>query len=206
LSAVACFGATRATAGFNCDSRQCVASVDLSRFTRIYAAQEMSNWCWAASLSMLFNYYGYPVRQERIVEEVYGQLLNGTATTLQMSQQVNRNWFDDSGRQFAARLVSAYDYEYGVNALDNNTIINALVAEHPLLFANETHATVLTSVAYAPAPPLSYAPGIEAAILNAVMFDPWPGIGERAPQVGELVAASYGGKMRYLALAQIQSY
>lgn len=152
---------------------------------------------------MLFRYYGHPVRQERIVQEVYGQLANGPATSMQVSQEVNRNWIDDFGQPFAARLIAAYDYDFGVNALDNNTLVNALVAEHPLLFGNETHATVLTEVEYV-LTPVAYPPGIEAAILNAVMFDPWPGIGERAPDAGELVAATLGGKMRYLALAQIQ--
>ena len=181
LGSGACLGATPSMAAFSCDAQRCIASVDPTRFTRIYAAQQMENWCWAASLSMLFGYYGHPVSQQRIVAEVYGGLVDEPATSLQVSQQVNRNWIDDFGRPFTARLLAAYDYAYGVNALDNNTIINALVGEHPLLFGNETHATVLTGVEYLPTSVVN-TPGTEATILNAVMFDPWPGIGERPPK------------------------
>src|SRR6185503_6561121 len=122
---------------------------------------------------------------------------------VQISQQVNRVWVDDLGRSFVARLTAAYDYDYGVAAFDNNTLVNAVANGHPLLFANETHATVITSVAYALT---TYHNGVQTTILNAVMFDPWPGVGERTSQSGELMAKTFGGKMRYLALAQIQSY
>src|SRR5215470_5049652 len=42
----------------------------------VTAQQEHSQWCWAACISAIFNYHGYPVEQSRIVGATYGQMVN----------------------------------------------------------------------------------------------------------------------------------
>src|SRR5437879_2626146 len=56
--------------------RQCTSEADFSRFSQSYASQRMSQWCWAASVSMLFRYFGHPLSQEKIVMAQYGRVVN----------------------------------------------------------------------------------------------------------------------------------
>ena len=50
------------------------SSVALNR--PLFASQQASQWCWAASISNLFAYHGHDVSQARIVSEVYGSVAN----------------------------------------------------------------------------------------------------------------------------------
>ena len=81
--------------------RICTAEVEFQRFVQTaHMSQRMSQWCWAASISMVFSYLGHPVSQPRIVAEVYGSLLNIPQPGYLLAQQLNRSWLDDWGRPF----------------------------------------------------------------------------------------------------------
>ncbi|MGH7602471.1 MAG: C39 family peptidase [Gemmatimonadaceae bacterium] len=41
-------------------------------FEVAYAEQANSNWCWAASIQMILNYYGISIKQQEIVGRSYG--------------------------------------------------------------------------------------------------------------------------------------
>ena len=42
------------------------------QFDFVAAAQQMDEWCWAASVQMILQYYEIPVTQEEIVARVFG--------------------------------------------------------------------------------------------------------------------------------------
>jgi hypothetical protein len=69
----------------------CRSEVDFARFAQeAFEHQYQSQWCWAASISMVFAHYGHRVSQERIVREVSNgrveRLFNGVR--VQVSEQV----------------------------------------------------------------------------------------------------------------------
>lgn len=44
----------------------CISQVDFTQFAQTaYMTQQQDEWCWAASISMLFSFYGHPVSQLR---------------------------------------------------------------------------------------------------------------------------------------------
>lgn len=176
----------------------CEAGADLNRLSNAYAFQSMSQWCWAASVSMVFGFYGYSVSQASIVQAVYGTTVNMPAMTGgNISSQLNRVWVDQSGRRFRAQLQGLYDFDARMGGLTNAQIISALANETPLLMGNTSHAMVLVSIAYIPTP-------MGPQVTNIGLLDPWPGVGFRGPQsLAELVPMHAGGGLRYLALPVI---
>src|SRR4051794_26288549 len=72
----------------------CTAQVDFTRFAQTaFQTQQQTQWCWAASIAMVFSYYGHPVSQSRIVSEAYGGIVNVPALTGSvMAQALNRSW------------------------------------------------------------------------------------------------------------------
>src|SRR5262245_11745638 len=82
----------------------CISQVDFNTFAQTaYQNQQSSQWCWAASISMLFSYYRHPVSQQSIVQSLYGRILNLPAGTgWNIASQVNRPWVDVTGKRFRA--------------------------------------------------------------------------------------------------------
>jgi hypothetical protein len=177
----------------------CEAGIEIAKLPTLYAQQEMSQWCWAASISMIFRYYGYHVPQEEIVASVYGRLVNLPALSGSViSQQLNRTWTDRRGNRFRASLQGVFDADAGVSALNNLTIVQSLAAERPLLLGNLSHAVVMTAVAYQPTPMGPY-------IFNYGVVDPYPRVGARGPlNAAELVPMPMG-QLRYLALPTVRA-
>lgn len=76
------------------------------KFNFFVSSQRNSNWCWAASLQMIFNYYNVNITQEQIVERSYGtdpngELPNWTGNFQVITSNLN-NWnVDNEGRQYA---------------------------------------------------------------------------------------------------------
>src|ERR1700693_1072082 len=51
----------------------CSSSVNFAQFyVTAFQTQQQSEWCWAASISMIWAFYGHPVSQAEIVDSVYG--------------------------------------------------------------------------------------------------------------------------------------
>lgn len=176
----------------------CTSEVNFTQFTeQAYMSQLQSQWCWAASISMLYAYYGHPVSQSRIVTEVYGSEQNLPAMAgITIANQLNRCWTDDNGDSFTSRVTGAYDPQFGVYTLTNAQIVSELDQDHPMIIGARTHAMVLTLVQYFQTPS---GPNIVAA----GVFDPWPGIGARALEMDELYPIESGGSLRFAATARI---
>jgi hypothetical protein len=164
-----------------------------------YVPQFQSQWCWAASVSMVFGFYGHPVAQDRIVAEAYGgQLVNLPAYGVTIAGQLNRRWLDDAGQPFWSLLTGAYDADARVYYLTNDLIIRELDENRPLIVGARSHAMVLTALQY-------YVTPSGPSIVAAGVFDPWPGVGPRQLAPDELVQVEYGGTLRFLATARVSS-
>jgi hypothetical protein len=191
--------AARTTCQWSINGDLCTTEIEFERFAQeAYQVQLASQWCWAASISMIFAYHGFPVSQARIVSEVYGTPVNMPAQGgVVMAQQLNRGWTDDRGAPFTARVTGVYDAYAGVYGLTNEQIVAELDQGNPLLFANRTHAVVLTSVQY-------YRTPLGLNIIGGIVFDPWPGVGVRALTPAEVYPIDSGyGELTFLATAEV---
>jgi hypothetical protein len=186
---------SRLFAGTTCNAyRVCVSQVDFAEFAQdAFDTQHMSEWCWAACISMLFSFYGHTVSQERIVSEVYGHPVNMPAGYgVVIARQLNRVWKDDDGNRFRATLTGAYDHDAQINTLNNAMLISELDNDHPIIIGSGSHAMVLTAIQYTP-----------AMVTALGVFDPWPGRGARDLTPAEIVPIERGGALRFLATARI---
>jgi len=174
----------------------CEAGVNLPTMIEAYDPQHMSQWCWAASIEMVFRYYGYQVSQQTIVQQTYGFVGNIPAVTgMAITRNLNRTWTDETGRRFRVSVRGLYDADANILGITDPQIVNALMNEQPLLFGNRSHAMVLVSVAYTP-----------MQIVNVGFADPWPGNGLRGPvNPREGLAMHRGGEMRYLCLPRVEA-
>jgi nuclear transport factor 2 (NTF2) superfamily protein len=166
------------------------AEVDASSFAKTYKPQEMSQWCWAASISNIFAFYDHPVEQEKIVQQVYGRTVNLPAFSGSViARQVNRVWTDDNGKRFRAKLTAAYDFDARIFAINNNFMINELRHGRPFLFGNTSHCMVVTAIDFSP-----------VRVVDVGVFDPWPtSRGTRRLSAAEMMPMNQGGQMRFLA-------
>lgn len=122
--------------------------------------QRASEWCWAASISAVFAYYGHPVSQERIVKETFGQITNVPGQPDQVYAALSRSWTDDNGTDFSvnADVLSANAY----------TAISDLSDNAPLIVGTLGHAMVLTALEY------DHDVYNHISITRALVRDPWP--------------------------------
>jgi hypothetical protein len=147
-----------------------------SHFIHIAALKNpmfQSQWCWAACIAMVFEYYGHPVRQERLVSEAYGGLVNMPAQPWTMLAMLNRAWIDDNGKKFTCSSTSGSS-----NPL---AAANDLAEDRPLIIGALGHAVVLTGleyVAFYQRTPWGLQLG-PVNIINATVRDPLPGKGLR---------------------------
>lgn len=176
----------------------CVSQVDFAKFAaQAFQDQLQSQWCWAASIAMIFNYYGHPVSQARIVSDVYGAPVNMPAQAgIVMANELNRTWQDDAGKGFHSQVTGAYDAQYGVYGLTNQQIVNELDGDHPLVIGARTHAVVVTEIQYFATP---WGPNV----VSVGVFDPWPGVGARTLAQDEMTPAHLGGSLFFAATVRV---
>ncbi len=115
---------------------RCTAGIQSMNFQQAW--QQQSEWCWAASISMVFEFHGHKVSQQRIVEETWGAVTNMPGEPMQILSDLNRTWKDDSGVSFRSqgdmRSVNIY------------TAVDDLKNDQPLIIGALGHATVLTAI------------------------------------------------------------
>ncbi len=157
----------------NAQNQQNLLYVGIPResFDFYAATQEKSEWCWAASLQMIFNYYGVDITQDQIVERTYGDDRSGNppdwSGTLDVITENLNNWnVDNNGRKY---VVSA-TVNYG--APTPLYLVQELKAQHPVLIGyrsgpNSSHAVVITACSYIQTYNGPY-------IQSIVVRDPWP--------------------------------
>jgi hypothetical protein len=176
----------------------CTSEVDFASFAqKAFKAQEQSQWCWAAGISMLFSYYNHPVSQERIVKSLYGATVNlPSGPGWNIASRLNSVWDDDNNKRFKSQLTAAFDADAGVNAVNNAWLVNELDHEHPFIIGTNGHAVVATAIQYFQTP---YGPNV----VGVGVFDPWPGRGARTLTPVEVVPVQAGGGLRFIATIKV---
>jgi len=135
------------------------------------AAQENVQWCWAASIQMVLNYYGLAVKQDQVVEKSYprdddGKLPNWPATYELITNNLN-NWvIPYNGSLHHVRA------EMGEGAPSPAALIEELSNGRPVILAFETshhstHAIVVTGCKY-------LSSNLGPLVRNILARDPWP--------------------------------
>jgi len=144
-----------------------VASLDEFSVSENFNFQETPVWCWAASIEMCLDYYGFDVSQPEIVARTFGGAIPAAGNWIQITQNLNYVGQDAKGKNV---LVSASVYwgspssEVIVNHLKNNNPI-IMAFHNPSTFIG--HAVVITGVEY------SVING-RVKIHNVTVRDPFP--------------------------------
>jgi hypothetical protein len=173
-------------------------TVDVQFSAAEAASQEQSFWCWAATVSNLFAFYGHRVSQSRIVTEVYGAPFNVTGGDYSnMARLLNRSWRDDSGRTFTAQLQAALDVPNSITTLSNDQIRDALTTNHPIVMGTTSHAMLVIGMTY------TEANGHVTDVSQVRVFDPWPGRGRRTLTGAEIAIPQRGGVVLFIAYATV---
>ena len=133
--------------------------------------QYQTQWCWAASIAMVFARYGFAVQQERIVEDAFGAVVNMPAYPDEILGALTGRWEDELGRPFEVRS--------GVGWAFVNEIIRDLAHDHPVIVGTRGHAMVLTALEYVRPSRSLHEGSTPLHVAAAVVRDPWPGIGRR---------------------------
>jgi hypothetical protein len=145
-----------------------VCTAGISSITFKQAFQQQNEWCWAACISMVFEYYHHSVDQQRIVKETWGTVADMPGMPRDILRDLNKKWTDDAGKVFESK-----GDVYSVNV---NTAVQDLIDDHPLIIGAMGHATVLTAIISQVDTATS-----QYEIQQVIVRDPWPGSGGRRP-------------------------
>ncbi len=111
-----------------------------------FGKQRSMNWCWAACIQMILNYYNIPVSQEQIVKRTLGKLADKPADPNMMFKALNGWEVDIYGNKI---LVNSNFY-----STSTKEITAFLLKEKPLIVGltqsgtNIGHAYVLIGMYY----------------------------------------------------------
>lgn len=169
-------------------AQQCQAGINsaVAEFTAAQVGgQHLNEWCWAACIAMVFNYYGFPLPQEEIVRQTWGSIVNLPAYLGQIVADLNRPWIDIRGRPFGVAGDS-----YSANPA---TAAQDLAQDMPLIITTMGHAMVLTGLTY-----IRDASG-GGQVTSAIVRDPWPGRGRRVLSAEEWFGTSMLVRIRLFA-------
>ena len=145
--------------------------ITAQKFNYFASTQRNTEWCWAASMQMLFNYYGVDISQEQIVARSFqkspeDRLPNATGDLQVITRNLN-NWsIDNRGMSYRVKA------ELNFGPPSPAYLIKELAAERPVLIGYKTgprtgHAVLITACSYYPA---EDGPRIRSVIVR----DPWP--------------------------------
>ena len=116
-------------------------------FNFVSAAQLRTEWCWAASIQMVLNWYGVPVKQSDVVGRIYGRTVDRAATEDAMARALRGTAYNrkhEKVRLYAERRQGIPPTGFLLDELGNR---------HPLLITFHStrtmlHAVVITSAEY----------------------------------------------------------
>lgn len=105
--------------------------------------QQCPQWCWAASIAMIFSSHDKIVSQGRIVEETFKKKVCEPAKKAKtIADALTRDWETDDGEKFRSDVIAQYDLSDGKHDLPNTFVRDELKANRPLLYGNTHHAMV----------------------------------------------------------------
>ena len=110
-----------------------------------FAASQLGDqWCWAASIKMVLNYYGIAITQKQIVARSYGtdefgRLPNWPASYKTIHKNLN-NWsFDNNDKKYS---VTA---KIGYGRPNHIWLINEINSQRPIIIAYKTSLAPIIS-------------------------------------------------------------
>jgi hypothetical protein len=122
-----------------------------AKLNYISATQEKAQWCWAASIQMVLNYYNIDISQRQIVERTYGKDMFGDlpdwAASIQTIHSNLNNWsIDNKGKKY---IVNA---QFGLGAPEPFFLIEELSQQRPVIIGYQSefggHTVVVTAISY----------------------------------------------------------
>ncbi len=143
-----------------------VCTTGIPSITFKQAFQQQNEWCWAACISVVFEYYKHAVDQQRIVKETWGTVADMPGQPRDILRELNKRWRDDDGHEFQC--------EGDMLSVNVNTAVEDLIDDHPLIIGALGHATVLTAITSAVDTITT-----QYVIQEVIVRDPWPGSGGR---------------------------
>jgi hypothetical protein len=130
-------------------------------FNHNYTAyQENSQWCWAASISMVFKYYNYDVSQETIVKSIKKKLVNQPGYPKELNAALNRTWKDETEQLFASKTKKLFK--------SWKAILKDIKKNRPVIIGAVGHATVVIGATF-----LKASNG-RTQFESVIVSDPWP--------------------------------
>jgi len=149
-------GIKRCEASFGSDSRDTVR-------------QLKPHWCWAACIQTIFATHGFDIPQEKIVEKVFGNTTDESANAKEILAAIDGRWTNDHGKSFQAKGFILWDRVADFERPDALPVaVRELQGGNPLIFANDRHTMVLTSMVY------NEGPRGEINVNSLTVRDPWP--------------------------------
>jgi len=136
------------------------------RFNFVAAAQQADQWCWAASVQMILNWYGIGVSQEMVVARTKHVLIDQAGSDFDISNALSGWAVTTNGVPVTIRSMAAPGLPQPA------VLINELSQGHPILLTFATgmysgHAVVITAASYLPT---RFGP----QVVSLVIRDPWP--------------------------------
>ena len=126
----------------------CSAGLPAESVQQLAQVQEQPQWCWAAAISMIFAHHGYAVRQEEIVKEGYGAVVDLPAPSGQaMTKALSRAWVDGQAKTFQGQVVAS-DWYARQFKVSEHKMLAELADGRPLLMGAMNHAVVLVGLRY----------------------------------------------------------
>jgi len=160
---------------------RCVTGLPAATIAAMHQVQRASQWCWAASISMVLARYGIAVDQEQVVRAHFGAVADQPVPQEAVAQLLNRDWRDARGQalQASAAPLPRWRKAAGLAAPE---VLEELDAGRPLLVGANQHAMVLVQLVYER--PLDPAAG-PLRLLRAVVLDPAQAVGVRSLKPAE---------------------
>lgn len=147
---------------------RCVTGLPAATAAAMSQSQRASQWCWAASISMVLRTWGVEVPQEQIVRQHFGATADLGAEGEDIARLLNRTWRDRAGRvvSVSADPLPPWRARMGLAAPE---LLQDLADERPAILVLPRHAVVLVQLEYErPAGD----PAGEVKLLEARVLDP----------------------------------
>jgi len=140
--------------------------IPTANFNFVAAAQQQDQWCWAASVQMILNWYGIGVTQDMIVARTKHILIDQAGSDFDISNALSGWAVTVNGQPVIIRSMAARGLPTPA------VLLSELNQGHPILLTFATgmysgHAVVITAASYYPT---NYGP----QIFSLVLRDPWP--------------------------------
>lgn len=136
-----------AASGLAESSSPTMVGIPTARFNFVSTAQLQTEWCWAASVQMVLNWYNIPVTQTDVVNRIYHKTVDAAASENQIAEALSGFAYDRDGHKVHIHA----DRKTGIPSPE--LLVNQLSQQRPMLVTFHStrkmlHAVVITSAEY----------------------------------------------------------